>query len=185
MTFPAQEMRTQNATQILTSTVIWPWTSLDVAFLQFLKSHQASSEPLHDVLALLTSYQMGRGHACLDLDALWHDAKQLLDWTDAQVNALNQQAKHSNHPPSDLFAAAVNPWAQAAKTLPWALGEHSPMVVSLQAEGQVQRVYLRRAWQAEQFIQAAIQFIEEVSRWRVQVLPRLLCGLRRLGGRVG
>ena len=157
MTLPAQDMRTQNAAQVFTSTVNWPWTSLDVALLQFLKSHQASSEPLHEVLALLTSYQMGRGHACLDLDALWHDAKQLLDWTDAQVNALNQLAKQSNHPSNDLFAAAVNPWAEAAKTLLWALGEHSPMVVSLQAEGQVQRVYLRRAWQAEQFIQAAIQ----------------------------
>ncbi|MFM7002672.1 MAG: hypothetical protein ACKOXN_01635, partial [Limnohabitans sp.] len=50
------------------TTVTWPWTPLDVAWLKFLNSHQASTDPLHDVLALLVSYQMGRGHACLDLE---------------------------------------------------------------------------------------------------------------------
>ena len=137
----------------------WPWTALDRAWLQFLKSHQAAPEPLHELLALLVSYQMGRGHACLDLDALWHKPSHLLDWTDVQIKALVHQAMSAKQDivPDDLFAPAVNPWAEAAKTMPWAMGLHSPMVVSYQDNGQAQRVYLRRAWQAEQSIQASMQ----------------------------
>jgi exodeoxyribonuclease V alpha subunit len=139
--------------------VTWPWTALDVAWLKFLKSHQASTHALHDLLALLVSHQMGRGHACLDLENLWHDAPHLLDWSDAQIKSLNQSAvlACNNTEPADLFSPGVNPWAEAAKTLPWAMGDHSPLVLSLQEDGQAQRVYLRRAWQAEQTIQTAIQ----------------------------
>ena len=139
------------------TSVTWPWTPLDVAWLKFLNSHQASTDPLHDVLALLVSYQMGRGHACLDLELLWQDPSHLLDWSDAQVNALKQLTMYSSEAPADLFSKPVNPWAEAAKSMPWAMGDHSPMVLSKQVEGQPRRVYLRRAWQAEQSIQAAIQ----------------------------
>ena len=137
----------------------WPWTALDRAWLQFLKSHQAAPEPLHDLLALLVSHQMGRGHACLDLDALWHKPSQLLDWTDGQTKALAHQAMSAKHSAvsDDLFSSPVNPWADAAKSMPWSMGEHSPMVVSYQDNGHAQRVYLRRAWQAEQSIQASMQ----------------------------
>ena len=102
-------------------------TALDVAWLKFLKSHLDSTNPLHDQLALLVSHQMGLGHACLDLNTLSSDPQQLTSW------------------------------AEAAKTLPWAKGDNSPMMVSTQSDGQPQRIYLRRAWQAEQTIQAAIQ----------------------------
>ena len=137
----------------------WPWTALDAAWLQFLKSHQATPEPLHDLLALLVSHQMGRGHACLDLDALMQDPAHLLGWTDAQTKLLTQLVANSklDQQPTDLFAMPPNPWAQAAKTMPWALGENAPILVSYQEDGQAQRVYLRRAWQAEQTIQASIQ----------------------------
>lgn len=137
----------------------WPWTALDVAWLQFLKSHQTTLEPLHDLLALLVSYQMGRGHACLDLDALIHDPAHLLDWTDAQTKALNQLVANSklNEQPVDLFATPYNPWAGAAKTMPWATGDNSPILLSFKEDGQAQRVYLRRAWHAEQSIQASVQ----------------------------
>ena len=137
----------------------WPWTALDTAWLQFLKSHQATPEPLHDLLALLVSHQMGRGHACLDLDALMQDPAHLLGWTDAQTKLLTQLVANSklDQQPTDLFAMPPNPWAQAAKTMPWALGENAPILVSYQEDGQAKRVYLRRAWQAEQTIQASIQ----------------------------
>ena len=140
--------------------VTWPWTALDVAWLKFLKSHQASTHALHDLLALLVSHQMGRGHACLDLESLWHDAAHLLDWSDAQIKSLNQSAAlaRNNAEPVDLFSTPVNPWAEAAQTLPWAMGDHSPLVLSYQEDGQAHRVYLRRAWHAEQTIQTAIQW---------------------------
>ena len=157
MSLPSSTERNVNLETASSGMQAWPWTALDLAWLKFLKSHQASTSPLHDLLALLVSHQMGRGHACLDLDSLGQDPKHLLDWTDAQINALNQQAKLANHQPIDLFSAEVNAWTEAAKTLPWAMGDHSPMVVSLQANGLPQRIYLRRAWQAEQTIQAAIQ----------------------------
>jgi exodeoxyribonuclease V alpha subunit len=136
-----------------------PWTALDLAWLQFLKSHQATPEPLHELLALLVSHQMGKGHACLDLDALWSNPFLLLDWNEAQTKALlNSLTPINRHAGSaDLLALKVNPWSEAAKTMPWAMGEHSPMVVSFQNEGQAQRLYLRRAWQAEQSIQASVQ----------------------------
>ncbi len=139
------------------TSVTWPWTPLDVAWFKFLNSHQASTDPLHDVLALLVSHQMGRGHACLDLELLWQQPSHLLDWSDAQVNALKQLTLHSSEARADLFSEPVNPWAEAAKSMPWAMGDHSPMVLSKQVDGQPRRVYLRRAWQAEQSIQAAIQ----------------------------
>ena len=137
----------------------WPWTALDLAWLQFLKSHQATSDPLHDLLALLVSHQMGRGHACLDLDALLQDPANLLDWTDEQTKALTQFIATSKHDEqlSDLLAMPCNPWSEAAKTMPWAMGENSPIRVSFKEDSQAQRVYLRRAWQAEQTIQASIQ----------------------------
>ena len=137
----------------------WPWTALDLAWLQFLKSHQATSDPLHDLLALLVSHQMGRGHACLDLDALLQDPAHLLDWTDEQTKALTQFIATSKHDEqlSDLLAMPCNPWSEAAKTMPWAMGENSPIRVSFNEDSQAQRVYLRRAWQAEQTIQASIQ----------------------------
>ena len=137
----------------------WPWTALDLAWLQFLKSHQATSDPLHDLLALLVSHQMGRGHACLDLDALLQDPAHLLDWTDEQTKALTQFIATSKHDeqPTDFLAMPCNPWSEAAKTMPWAMGENSPILVSFKGDSQAQRVYLRRAWQAEQTIQASIQ----------------------------
>ena len=157
MTLQLANMRKLTVPQPATGTDIWPWTALDLAWLQFLKSHQASSEPLHHLLALLVSHQMGRGHACLDLNSLWLKPTELLGWSDAQINALKQSAIDSNNPPADLFSQPTNPWAQSAKTLPWALGEHSPIVLSLKEDGQAHRIYLRRAWQAEQTIEASIQ----------------------------
>jgi exodeoxyribonuclease V alpha subunit len=146
-----------STSQMAANRLTWPWTALDVAWLQFLKLHQASTDPLHDLLALLVSHQMGRGHACLDLEKLWQDPAHLLDWTDAQIMGLTQQPTPSSQAPADLFSNARNPWAESAKTLPWAMGEHAPIVLSSQADGTPQRVYLRRAWQAEQTIDASLQ----------------------------
>jgi exodeoxyribonuclease V alpha subunit len=145
--------------QPMSGAVVWPWTALDSAWLQFLKSHQASSEALHDILALLVSYQMGRGHACLDLDVLWHDPAHLLAWSEPQIKALISlvNANSSTLPPADLFAPEINPWAEAAKTLPWAQGGHSPLVIESNADSAVVRLYLRRAWQAEQTIALTLQ----------------------------
>ncbi len=161
MTPKSSPLSTLTVPQPSSGGVTWPWTALDTAWLKFLTSHQPSSDVLHDLLALLVSHQMGRGHACLDLELLWHDPAHLLDWSEPQINALTALIKvHSSQlPPSDLFAPQINPWAEAARSLPWAQGDHSPIVLDQHAdpEGPVLRIYLRRAWQAEQTIASNIQ----------------------------
>ena len=113
-----------------------PLTGLDKSLANLLHSKQPSDDPRHLWLAALTSHQWGRGHACLDLTALQHQPAAWLGWTNEQVAAL----------PTDLHAAA--------STLPWTQGDASPLVLTENKGGASKggRLYLRRAWTAEQNI---------------------------------
>ena len=129
-------------------------TALDRAFADFLQAQAPSSDPRHHWLAALTSYQMGRGHACLDLQALQDQAAALLGWSAAQAQIL----------PADLSAAAAS--------LPWRVGEGSPLVLA--GDTPSQRLYLRRAYQAEQDVMHALrarlaQPLLETSAWVVHL----------------
>ena len=109
-----------------------PLTGLDKAFAKYLQEVLPSSDPRHELLAALTSYQFGRGHACLDLDLLSEKGATTLGW-DVTLNALLQPGI-----------------AESAGGMPWITGEGCPLVL----EGT--RLYLRRNWQAEQSIRSAI-----------------------------
>ena len=109
---------------------------LDISLANYFNTHQASHDPRHLWLAALTSYQWGRGHACLDLSALQSQANALLGWNDEQIAAL----------PENL--------SLGAPSLPWIQGDSSPMV--LVQDVQSDRLYLRRAWNAEQSIRQHI-----------------------------
>ncbi|MDD5479167.1 exodeoxyribonuclease V subunit alpha [Rhodoferax sp.] len=109
-----------------------PLTALDMAFAQFLHQAQPSADPRHVLLAALTSHQYGRGHACLDVSLLAERGVAVLGWASSLQAFL----------PEDLAAGAAS--------LPWIHGTASPLVL---AAG---RLYLRRNWQAEQTIRAAI-----------------------------
>jgi exodeoxyribonuclease V alpha subunit len=111
-----------------------PLTGLDKSLANLLQSKQPSDDPRHLWLAALTSHQWGRGHACLDLTTLQTQATALLGWGDEHTAAL----------PADLH--------QAANTLPWTQGNASPLVLSADHT----RLYLRRAWVAEQNIRQNI-----------------------------
>jgi len=113
-----------------------PLTGLDKSLANLLNSKQPSDDPRHLWLAALTSHQWGRGHACLDLATLQTQAAELLSWTDEQTSAL----------PSQLH--------EAAATLPWTQGDASPLVLTEDKQGA--RLYLRRAWTAEQNIRRNI-----------------------------
>lgn len=113
-----------------------PLTGLDKSLANLLNSKQPSDDPRHLWLAALTSHQWGRGHACLDLGTLQHQAAELLGWTDEQTAAL----------PSQL--------SEAAATLPWTQGDASPLVLTEDKQGA--RLYLRRAWAAEQHIRQSM-----------------------------
>jgi len=110
-----------------------PLSALDRAFAAFLEQQQPGVAPAQVWLAALATHQMGRGHTCLDLRALADAPQRLLGWEREAVAAL----------PPDL--------AGLASSLPWIAGEHSPLVL----DGT--RLYLRRAWQAEQDIRAALR----------------------------
>ncbi|MEY5098425.1 MAG: hypothetical protein RJA36_1144 [Pseudomonadota bacterium] len=110
-----------------------PLSALDRAFAAFLEQQQPGAGPAHGWLAALVSHQMGRGHTCLDLQALADEPQRLLGWESEAVACL----------PREL--------ATLAPSLPWIRGEHSPLVL----DGA--RLYLRRAWQAEQDIRAALR----------------------------
>ena len=109
-----------------------PLTGLDKSLANLLNSKQPSDDSRHLWLAALASHQWGRGHACLDLATLQTQAAALLGWTDAQTGAL----------PSNL--------QEAAATLLWTQGDASPLVLTEDKQGA--RLYLRRAWTAEQNI---------------------------------
>jgi exodeoxyribonuclease V alpha subunit len=111
-------------------------TGLDIALANYFNTHQVSDDLRHLWLAALTSYQWGRGHACLDLNALELQAHALLGWSEAQAATLPQ-------------ALSV-----AASTLPWIQGDNSPLVLVSDTQGD--RLYLRRAWNAEHSIRQHI-----------------------------
>jgi exodeoxyribonuclease V alpha subunit len=109
---------------------------LDKSLANLLHSKQPSDDPRHLWLAALTSHQWGRGHACLDLTTLQTQVAALLGWSDEQTATL----------PADLHLAA--------NTLPWTQGDASPLVLNQDKDGT--RLYLRRAWTAEQNIRQNI-----------------------------
>ena len=121
-----------------------PLTGLDKSLANLLHSKQPSDDPRHIWLTALTSHQWGRGHACLDLATLQIQAAGLLGWNNEQAAAL----------PANLHDAAV--------TLPWTQGDASPLVLiedETPNEGdgsKSARLYLRRAWTAEQHIRQHI-----------------------------
>jgi exodeoxyribonuclease V alpha subunit len=107
-----------------------PLSGLDTALANLLQTKQPSDDVRHVWLVALTSHQWGRGHACLDITTLPTQAAELLGWTDEQTELL----------PDHL--------ADAAATLPWVQGDACPLVLSDDGT----RLYLRRAWTAEQNI---------------------------------
>jgi exodeoxyribonuclease V alpha subunit len=129
-----------------------PLTGLDTAFANFLHSQQASADPRHLWLAALTSHQWSRGHACLDLASLHSQAALLLGWSGEQTAGL----------PQDLCAAAASlPWAEVhppnsshahTPDLFNSLSGTQPLVLHITPQHPQGKLYLRRAWTAEQTI---------------------------------
>ena len=118
-------------------TSLTPLSALDIAFVQMLHNMQASSDERHLWLAAMASHQWGRGHACLDLNGWPANAGVLLGWGAQALGAL----------PDKLSLGLPD--------IPWTQGENSPLVV------QGQRLYLRRAWQAEQDIRAKLMALQQ------------------------
>ena len=114
-----------------------PLTELDLALAHLLQNLQATSDERHLWLVALTSHQWGRGHACLDLSAWPPSASGLLGWPAQALAVL----------PPDLALGLAN--------MPWSQGEHSPLVIH------EKRVYLRRAWHAEQTVRSQLMAMQQ------------------------
>ena len=133
-------------------TSLTPLNEVDMALAHTLNQLQASADVRHLWLVALVSHQWGRGHACLDLQAWPKTAPELLGWNEAALAVI----------PTEL--------RQALSSLPWSKGEGSPLVVT------GERVYLRRAWLAEQRIRQqllAMQHNRETPSDVAQQLQRL------------
>ena len=156
-------MSTSQLASLLPESPPWrglPLTALDTALAHGLNSLQASEDRRHLWLAALTHHQWTRGHACLELTPLSRQPAALLGWTHEEAQAL----------PNDL--------AEAAATLPWSQGPGSPLV------HQGERLYLRRAFEAEQRIRTALSLRAQARQpaadapWQIW-LDELFAGLGR------
>lgn len=110
-----------------------PLSRLDVAFAQTLQTAQPSADTRHHWLAALVSHQYGRGHACLDLETLATKGVSVLGWEPPWQSTIPHTLR------------------EAASSMPWIQGDASPLVL------EDARLYLRRNWQAEHSIKAAIR----------------------------
>ena len=113
-----------------------PLRASEVAFALCLQMREPSTDDRHRWLAALAAHQWGRGHACLDLLGLQDNPADWLGWLPGQVQRL----------PADVAAGVAD--------CPWIVGADSPLVW-VHGEG-FSRLYLRRAWQAEQSIRASL-----------------------------
>ncbi len=115
-------------------------TLLDRAFVRFLYEQAPESSDELLLAAALTSYQLGRGHICLDLQAVLADPDGALSWPPEEAQPTPYQ------PPSTLLAGLTfSSWSQRikqSKLVAPGAGD-TPLVFS---NG---RLYLRRYWQYE------------------------------------
>ncbi len=152
----------EDIAQLLASWVECGWLrELDRALATFLAKEAPDAHPLLLLATALTSYQLGRGHVCLDLQATLDDSAFSL--------SLPPEGDHADgaviRPAAVLDDLSLQEWL-AALVHPTLVGHHegnSPLVLT------GQRLYLRRYWQYEQNVRAAIE--QRLARSALHTLP--------------
>jgi len=133
---------------------------LDLAFVRFLHEQAPASQSMTLLAAALTSYQLSRGHICLDLSAL-PDPGWLSETTNKAQKAAVAELE------ALLAGITVSYWQQAllAKGQPVvtaaAASAENPLPLVLDGE----RLYLRRYWQSEQRV------LNEISARLARPMP--------------
>lgn len=125
--------------------------ALDRAFAAFLAQKAPDADPLLILSAALASHQLGRGHACLDLQAALADAGQALSLPPEGVR-LSDEGEPPKHPSALLKDVSLASWTTALDH-PAIVG-HGSGATPLVRVGR--RLYLRRYWQYEQSVSQAI-----------------------------
>lgn len=118
------------------------WSSpLDRAFVRFLREQEPKSSDQLLLTAALASYQLGRGHICLDLRAVLDDPQSVLAWPPE-----GEKSTTAPRPPAALLAGlTIERWEQSLQdsALVSTGAGNTPLVLS---SG---RLYLRRYWRYE------------------------------------
>lgn len=123
---------------------------IDLALTRFLWHEARDATPELLLAIALTSHQLGRGHVCLDLEATLNDPYMALSLPPEQFNNYDLEPVTR---PSDLLAGMPLPfWADKIRHPDLVAEGHgkSPLVF----DGE--RLYLRRYWQYERHVEAAI-----------------------------
>ncbi|MBW2707942.1 MAG: exodeoxyribonuclease V subunit alpha [Deltaproteobacteria bacterium] len=117
---------------------------LDGAFAEFLKSQAPETPDLVLLMAALTSYQLGRGHICLDLDALLSDPEKTLSWPPEDPTG----AEISVQPPNILKTISLSHLVNHLEVSPLVSSGpgNSPLVLGAGL------LYLRRYWEYTQTV---------------------------------
>ncbi|MEG0922742.1 MAG: exodeoxyribonuclease V subunit alpha [Comamonas sp.] len=155
--------------------------SLDQALVLFLHELDPAASPLVLLAAALASHQLGRGHVCLDLDASLVDSRFVLSLPPDAVLQGDGAVEATPLPlPSELLANLTLPqWEAAllASSLVAGGGKATQGGTPLVLQGK--RLYLRRYWQYEQDVAAAISSrIATSQRLRAERTPAQDAALR-------
>jgi exodeoxyribonuclease V alpha subunit len=121
---------------------------LDLVFAQFLAREAPDAQPQLLLAAALASHQLGRGHVCLDLQATLENPGDTLALPPDETEAPPEVPL----PSALLTGLDVAGWRQALQHEGLVGG--GPGTTPLVLEGT--RLYLRRYWQHEQSVRAAI-----------------------------
>lgn len=128
--------------------------ALDRSLAAFFSRLSPDADPLVILAAALASHQLGRGHACLDLQATLRDAGTALSLPPERGAASAKEEAASFEPPSTwLRGVSLQQWIVALDDQRTLVGQGAgatPMV----RDGH--RLYLRRYWQYEQSVRAQV-----------------------------
>ena len=157
-------MRDSQDSKILMQRLLTDWAdlgwlrALDAAFAEFLWREIPDAPPLLILAAALASHQLGRGHASLDLAATLDDPGFALSLPPEGSCAL--ELENPAQLPSEVLDGVTLAQWQAALVHPALVASgagNTPLVIV------GSRLYLRRYWQYEQDVRAAINQRLQVS----------------------
>ncbi len=126
---------------------------LDLAFANFLGQEVPDADPLALLAAALASHQLGRGHACLDLDATLRNPGFALSLPPEGMETETASCEPPPHPATLLAGLNLTTW-RATLDHPDLVGT-GPGGTPLVLAGP--RLYLRRYWEYERAVSDLIQ----------------------------
>ncbi|MFO8155430.1 MAG: exodeoxyribonuclease V subunit alpha [Pseudomonadota bacterium] len=157
---------------------------LDHALVAFLHEQESTAAPATLLCAALTSHQAGRGHVCLDLDALLADPDRSLSLPpeESRNTAPAEAAEQPLPRPTQCLAGLDR--ATLAATLRGDAGVvGEPVETALGEDGEPplvldgHRLYLRRYWRSERRIATTLaRRMARVEQWREELAPSAVRG---------